>query len=120
MIDFLKAFDLMIVFDIIVLILGIYLLVSGIKSKKENSIPTAIMPAETLKTCHNLTGLVNYLAPKIMIFGTLSCIFGLEGLINDAFYKLNTYINVGCIFLFLGSWIWFSAHLTKARNTFCS
>ena len=109
-----------IVFDIIVTLLGIFIIYNGIVSKHKGTVASFFIPDADLKKVKDHAGLCKYLFPVILIFGTLCIVFGIESFINDTIYELPKTIYFLSLLAFLGLWTWFSAMLKKAKDKFVS
>ncbi|MBR1571557.1 MAG: hypothetical protein IJ655_02330 [Lachnospiraceae bacterium] len=112
-------FNFMIVFDVIVTLLGIYLLFIGFRMRKDAKIPPSFVAKEEMVTCRDEAGFANFLFPRTMVFALTSLAFGIEGLVNDVIVSINPYVNVAMIIVFLMGWLWFSMGLRKGRGEYC-
>lgn len=110
--------DYMVIFDIIILGLGIYEMYSAFKMKKDRVVGNLFVASEELPHCKNMDGFIDYLYPKAVIFGVISIVFGVECLIDDLLLDVGNVINAIALIAFLGSWIWFSHMLRKGRTEF--
>lgn len=110
--------DMMIVFDVIMLILGGYIVMAVIKMKKEKSVPSLFVASEEMIRCKNAEGFAAYLYPRGLVFGLVSILFGVEGICNDLIFSLGQVVNVIMILLFIAVWVWFSAQLRKGKERF--
>jgi hypothetical protein len=107
-----------IIFDVILLFLGIYIIYAGCKMKKEQQVGTLFVAQEELMRCKDVEGFVAFLFPKTLVFGGISLLFGVQGLCNDMIYAMPQWVNVLMIVLFLAAWVWFSAMLRKGKGKF--
>ncbi len=107
------------VFDVIIGVLGLYLIFTGIKSSKKGEVDPMMITADELTRCSDISGLSKYLMPKCAIFGAFCVIFGVQGLLNDtnvvAFPKP---VNVGFLIAFVIVWGVFSYFIHKAKKQF--
>ena len=109
----------MMVFDIIVGVLGLYLVFIGIKGYKTGEVDPMIVTTEELTRCNDKAGLSKYLMPKTAIFGGFCIIFGIQGLLNDTGkIPFSQAINVAFLIAFLAVWIIFSYFIRKAKQLF--
>lgn len=109
----------MTIFDIIIGVLGTYLVFVGIKSYKRGDVDPMMITAEELTKCSDVPGLSKYLMPKTAIFGAFCILFGVQGLLNDtgriAFSKT---VNVLFLIAFIVVWVIFSYFIRKAKKTY--
>ncbi len=112
-------FDFMIIFDVVVTLLGIYLMFIGFRMKKDAKIPPSFVAKEEMVTCRDEAGFANFLFPRTILFALTSLAFGIEGMVNDLIIAINPYVNVAMIIVFLLGWSWFSIGLRKGRGEYC-
>lgn len=109
----------MTIFDVIIGVLGAYLVFIGIKSYKKGEVDPMMITAEELTKCQDISGLSKYLMPKTAIFGAFCVLFGAQGFLNDtgkfAFPKV---VNVVFLLAFVIVWVIFSFAIRKAKKRF--
>ncbi len=110
--------DMMVIFDVIITIMGSYIIFSTIKMKKEQMVPNLFVPVEEMSRCKDTSGFIAYLFPRGIIFGLVSVAFGIEGVCNDMFLNLGQIVNVIMIVIFIAAWVWFSMQLRKGKEKF--
>lgn len=110
----------MVAFDIVIAILGCYIVVRSILMKKKKEIPTIFVVAEEARGCKDVPGFIDYLFPKAMLFGIVCCIFGIIDFVIDYGIYTNTpkYVNVVLLVLFLIVWFYFSWSIKKGKEKF--
>ena len=107
------------IFDVIIGLLGAYLLFTGIKSYKTGNVDPMIITAEEITRCGDIKGLSAYIMPKCAIFGGFCIIFGIQGLLNDAkLVSFPKYVNVVFLIAFVIVWLVFSFAIRKAKKTY--
>ncbi|MCR5641027.1 MAG: hypothetical protein K6G04_06700 [Lachnospiraceae bacterium] len=115
--------NFMMAFDVILLLLGAYLVYAAVIMKKNGNIPSSIVPAIKLQTCRDEKGFAKYLFPWVLAFALASFLFGLVSLGLDtnvlAFGDANKYVNTVVIITFLLMWGMFSYVLRKGYSKFC-
>ena len=111
-------FNIMLIFDVIILALGIYVVYSAEKMRKDRKVPELFVSSQEMKACVNELGFINFLFPKALAFGLACVLFGLEGLYNDFIYDFGKAVNAAEIIIFIGAWIYFSVMLRKGRNEY--
>lgn len=113
-----QNFPMMPIFDVIITLLGAYILYTAVKMKSEMKMPPLFVTPEEMRTCKNEKGFVNYLYGRVVAFGLIDLLFGLEGLFSDLVYDLGTAVNAVLVVVFVAAWIWFSVQLRKGREEF--
>lgn len=106
--------NFMIVFDIILIVLALYLFIAAFNAKKNKKMSSAFVPEGKEKMCKDSEGMVKAMFPKMIIFAAVTLIFGIESIINDLVVSLPYVITITLCVAFLGTWFWFSAQLKKA------
>lgn len=111
--------NFMTVFDVIIGVLGAYLVFAGIKCTKKGEVDPMMITAEELTKCKDVKALSKYLMPKTAIFGAFCILFGIQGLVNDTGYiPFSKVVNVIFLFAFIVVWIIFSYFIRKAKKTY--
>lgn len=116
-------FDIMKIFDVIILALGLYIAFCAVRLKS-NNVPSTLIPPELLKKCKNISGLCNRLFRPTCLFAFVSLLYGIYSSIFDfqlvaVASQINSIINVALILLFIVGWVYFSYVLRKATEEFC-
>lgn len=118
------SIDIYKIFDVIVLLLGIFLLFGAFQVKK-GMIPHTFIPAETMSRCYDMEGMKKRLFPITLLFALVSMGYGIYGILFD-FHILTiqgefiSLLNVWFIVMFLLCWVVFSKTLKKAIAECCS
>lgn len=110
--------DFILVFDVIILLLGIYIIFSGIKMNMEKTVPTLFLSRDEVSRCRDTEGMVKFLFPRTLIFGGISALFGVQGLYNDVTGAMSDWVNLVMMLIFLAAWVWFSMALRKGKETY--
>ena len=84
--------DVMLIFDVVIAIFGVYMIGAALKMKKTGKISSAV-------------------------FGALIIAVGVLGIINDKVVSLGAF-NVVELLIFLAAFLWFQSQLRKAREQF--
>ncbi len=116
--SFLNSDTVFLIFDVIVLLLGIYLIFNAIKMKKTDSIPTMLLGPKEIKMCKNPYGFIDYMFPFILVFGIVCVVFGIFNIVADAILHLPGIYDGIAVVVLLAVWFWFSMMLRKAKNRF--
>ena len=110
--------NLMPVFDVIIAILGIYILYVSFRMKRDGKVPPLFVTPEEMRSCKNEKAFINFLYGRCCAFGIVDILFGAEGLFNDIVYKFSDAVNAAFVIIFIGAWIWFSLQLKKGKDNF--
>ncbi len=107
------------IFDVVIGLLGIYLIFISVKGFKNGEVDPMIITTEELTKCNDIKGLSQYLMPKCGIFGGFCILFGIQGLLNDS--QIVTFpkaVNIVFLIAFVIVWGVFSFVIRKAKKTF--
>ena len=115
---FLNSDTVLIIFDVIVALLGVYLIYNAIKMKKTDEIPGLLLGPKEMKLCKNPYGFIDYMFPFILIFGIVCTLFGIVSVIGDAILHLSGIFDGIAVIILLAVWFWFSMMLRKAKNKY--
>lgn len=111
----------MFAFDVILLLLSIYLFYSAIISKKNGVIAKTFVPEGRADKCRDNAGMVRFMIPRIIGFACITLVFGLESLLSDFnIFQFPQAVTIGLALLFLATWFWFSSELKKGYRQFYS
>ncbi len=107
------------IFDIVIGILGAYLIFTSVKSYKNGEVDPMMVTKEEMTRCTDVKGLSAYLMPKCGIFGGFCVIFGIQGLINDMHYiDFPRAVNIAFLIAFVVVWLVFSFFIRKAKKQY--
>ena len=116
--SFFNSDTIMTIFDVIVLLLGAYLIFCAVKMKKTDEIPSILLAPKELKLCKNPYDFIDYMFPFLLIFGIVCVIFGIVSIIMDAILHLPGIYDGIAVLILLTVWVWFSMMLRRAKNRF--
>lgn len=103
-------------FEIFLILFGIYLLFSANKMKKTKE-PVTLLMQDELSHCRDKKGFAAEMEGKLRFFGAVVTAYGLIGSINDV-YIHNNWIRIMGVGIFLLVCFWFVVKLRKAREKF--
>ena len=109
--------DMMIVFDMIVVLIGVYMGISSFYMKKSGEISSAIITKEELNKCKKKKEFIQYIYWKEMLFGAVAAAVGILGVVNRLILSLE-YLNIITMLVFLAAFLWFWHELGQAREKF--
>ncbi len=106
------------VFDVIVAVLGVYLLFTAKKMQTEEKVPALFVTPEEMRTCRNEKAFIRFLYPRVVAFALSDLLYGVAELYNDVVFNLGNALNAALVVIFIGMWIWFSMQLRKGKRDF--
>ena len=109
--------DVMLIFDVVIAIFGVYMIGAALKMKKTGKISSAVITAEKVATCRKAKQIIAFIYWKEAVFGALIIAVGVLGIINDKVVSLGAF-NVVELLIFLAAFLWFQSQLRKAREQF--
>ena len=107
----------MIVFDAVILLFGIYMVISSLQMKKSGKINSMVIAEEEMKKCKDAAGFISFIYWREALFGGIVALTGLIGIINELTNFLGKLTLVELV-VFLGSFLWFQNGLKTAREKF--
>jgi len=109
--------DVMLIFDVVIAIFGVYMIAAALKMKKTGKISSAVITAEEIARCRKTKEFIAFIYWKEAVFGALIIAVGVLGIINDKVVSLGAF-NVVELLIFLVAFLWFQSQLRKAREQF--
>lgn len=107
-----------VIFDLIVAVLGIYLIYSALQMKKTGQINTVMVSSEEIRRCADPAGFIRRIYRPTLLFGGISLAFGILACVNDFIFHLGRAFEVGGMLVFLAAWFWFSRELRMRKAEF--
>ena len=111
------SLGVMSLFDIILIVYGIYSVSAAKKMKKEGRPPQWLVSQQDMMCIRNPRQFCECMAPKTMIFGVLCAVYGIYGLVADLYLKSRMAEGIGII-VFLVCIVWFISELNKAKRKY--
>ena len=108
--------DVMLIFDVVIAIFGVYMIGAALKMKKTGKISSAVI-TEEIARCRKTKEFIAFIYWKEAVFGALIIAVGVLGIINDKVVSLGAF-NVVELLIFLAAFLWFQSQLRKAREQF--
>ena len=108
----------MLIIDIVIVILGIYLLVMAFKMKKTNKVEKFLVPEETMQHCKDEKGFSIFLWKRMLIFSAILIIGGGLMVLGETVVDFGAVAAVFDIGVAIGL-IWFYKELSNGRVKFC-
>jgi hypothetical protein len=96
----------MILFDVIILMYGLYMVYSGYQMKKTHQPPNILINQTELVGAKDVKGFCEAMFKPLVSFGMLAVLYGIVGFINDK-YTDQPMVNFVSVALFLIMCVWF-------------
>ena len=110
--------NVMIIFGVALIFIGIYLLAQAMKMKKRNElVGNVILSEEEVLKCKDKTGFINFIYGKEVITGAAVMVLGIALAVKEMFAAATIACNV-VIILGLLVILWFFNSLREARSRF--
>lgn len=106
------------VFDVIIVGFGIYMLVSAMKMKKKNEINTMILTEEEMVKCQHKTELADFLYWREAVLGGVFVLSGAVRLLDKFVLKIGGMLDMIPVVILLLVAFWFLKCLQTARAKF--
>ena len=119
------SFDIMKIFDVIILFLGAYIAYGAVRLKA-NNIPQTFIPMENQRRCKDVEGLSKTLFLPACLFALASLLYGVFSFLTDfqllpeSVSNQASIISMALMILFIVAWVYFSYVLRKAVEKYCS
>ncbi|MBO5372689.1 MAG: hypothetical protein J6A75_08220 [Lachnospiraceae bacterium] len=111
--------DYILIFDIIIAILGAYVMFSAFQMKKKGEISSFIVNPAEITRCKDRVGFIEHIFNKTVVFGVICLLFGILAIINDSgMFSLGQFFNAGGVIIFLGIWVWYNSQIKKGKDKF--
>ncbi len=109
--------DVMLLFDIVILIFGVYMVVSALRMKRTGAISQTVITPEEIAKCKDKRGFIEFMYWKEALFGGLITLVGVLGIVNDLVVSLGAF-NIIEMLVFLAAFLWFQNELRRAREKY--
>lgn len=111
--------EVMVVFDVVILAVGLYLIYAVWRMKKTGEISELVVTRDEIKKCRDKDGFIRDICKKMAWLGILATAFGMISLLNDAWKAVgNAYVQTAVRLLFIGGCLWLSSQIRKGRERF--
>ena len=113
-------FDMMTLFDILLLIFGSYMIFAALRMKKSGKISTLIVPASEIERIRDKEGFITEIYGKMMLFAAVIACYGLFGTLTDLIEGIPGVPigNLIGILIFFVVMFWFFKSLSKAKGKY--
>lgn len=107
----------MILFDVIILGYGMYMVYSAYQMRKTHQPPSMLINQSELIGARDVKGFCEAMFKPFVLFGVMAAIYGIVGLINDLYVEVFG-MNVASVALFLILCFWFFKEMKKNKSKF--
>ncbi len=115
--DTLAAIDVILIFDIILLVYGIYTIYSAFVMKKTQMPVKWLVPEQELKKCRDAKGFAEAMYAKTVVFGVVVALFGLVSFLNRMLWLIAALEYAG-IAVFLVACVVYVVLLNRTRRQY--
>lgn len=110
--------DVMMIFELVMMGIGIYMLIAAFNMKKKNEIGTVILAEEEVLRCSDKTGFITYIYWREAVLGSALILYGVVGLLEQYVFQVGRVLDFVCIVILLVIFGWFYNGLQNARKKF--
>lgn len=103
------------VFDGVILVFGVYLLITGIKMEKTKLIGSLILTEDEVKKCEHKEAFAEFLAWREVLMGIVFVLFGVIRLLDKFVLKIGGLLDITLMIVLLVIALWFFKSLQVAR-----
>lgn len=114
----LNSTTVMILFDVLITILGLYIVFNALRMKTKDIIPSILLTPKELKYCRDQYGFIDYMFPFTLVFGFVCIAFGVVNILGDLVFSFSPLVTGISIVVLLVVWFLFSQFLRKAKTRF--
>ena len=107
----------MVIFDVVIVLFGLYMVISAMKMNKSGEISGMLVSNEELGHCKNKKAFIASIYKKEAIFGIIMMAVGILDLVDELLISIQ-YVNIFEMLIFLMAFLWFSRELRNARSDY--
>jgi uncharacterized membrane protein YkgB len=108
------------VFDVVILMFGVYFFYAGIKMQKTKEIGNLILAEEEVKRCENREALADFFYWREEVLGGVFVLFGIIRLLDKYVLKIGGMLDGALMVILLITALCFYKSLMTARTKFLS
>lgn len=108
----------MVIIDVIIIIIGVYMIYTSIQMKRTNKINNIIVDEQIMRNCKDEKGFVAYLFPRMLSFSIILVAVGIVRLLADTIINIG-YFAYAVVAVALISFLLFFKQLSDGKNKFC-
>ena len=106
------------VVDVVVALVGVYVLMNGIWMKSTGKTSSLLATPEELKKCKHPEKIREEVTPKMLLCGALALVFGIVTALGESIFKLPIIIKSGILLLLVLSCLFLVSTLKNAREKY--
>ena len=110
--------NMVVIFDVVILAFGLYMLFSGNKMKKTGKISTLIVNENEINRIFDKNGFIDAIYGKMMVFAGIMSVYGVLMLVDDTGIASVPYLGMAGIFVFIVAMVWFFHELRTIKGKF--
>lgn len=110
--------DYIIIFDVIIICLGAYVMYSAWQMKRKGEISTFIVNPLEIAKCKDKPGFIAFIFDKTVIFGAVVLFYGILALLNDMLQVIGSSLNTLGVILFFAVLIWYNSNIKKGKGKY--
>ncbi|MBR5316721.1 MAG: hypothetical protein IKU39_02375 [Lachnospiraceae bacterium] len=110
--------DVMMIFDIVMIGIGIYMVFTAWGMKQKNKISSILLAEEELVKCQDEVGFVTYIFGKEIVMGVALVSYGAVGLLDKFVFQIGGVLDYVSVVILLMVFFWFYKGLQNARSLF--
>jgi len=110
--------DVMMIFDMVMVGIGVYMAVAAWGMKKKNEISPILLAEEELVKCQDKEGFITYIYWREVVMGVALILYGVIGLLDKYIFKIGGVLDYISVVLLLIVFFWFYKGLQNARTQF--
>lgn len=112
------SLDVMLIFDIVMIVLGIYMMAASLKMKRTKEIGTMILAEEDVQKCKDKAGFATFFYSYELVMGIAFLLCGAVRLADKLLIKIGGALDVVPIIVLLIVACWFYKGLQDAKAKF--
>ncbi len=108
----------MLVFNIVIILFGIYMIVSSVQMKKQGNINPMVLAKEERKKCKDVNGFIEFIYWRELVLGICMAAVGVIGVLDETVLSIGKIASYAEMLIFLAAFLWFQHSLNQARDKF--
>ncbi len=118
--ELMENFNMLTLFDILLVIFGAYMLFSGQRMKNSGKISTLIVPESEIQKIGNKKDFIKEVYGKMMVFAGIIMLYGAFGILTDFIPNIPGAAmgNIIGVIIFFVAMVWFFRSLINAKKKY--
>ena len=109
--------DIMTIFDLLLLVVGVYMVIASFRMKKTGVISTVLVTEEESGSCADKEGFIRDMYWREALLGAVMVLLGGLGFLNERVIAIAAWSVVEML-VFLSAFLWFQWGLNRARQRY--